>query len=543
MEPITNDSTHFDCSLYQYLKQGIDINPSAPVLAFMGQTMSGKAFLDNIADMAGFLALVGVKKGTVVTLVMPNLPSAIIAFYAINYLGARCSVLHPLTPPGAILREMRDHHSNTLLFFDKLFVRHAKELDAGGIRIVLLSASNYRAPIVRYAIKAYNHCTNRTIQRVARSLHHSVVYPYRRRAFSAPMVAGAGDDICLYLHSGGTTGVPKTVPVTHTMLNASSHAIAHLNEESKDGKEGMLMVLPIFHGFGIGVCMHASLAHGIRVIPVPAFKPRHIISVMRRYKVSIIAGVPTVYEKLLATGKLKGRVAKNLHNAYCGGDTLPVTLKERFDTAISKAGGECKLYQGYGMAECVAVACACSRFGVDIPGSIGTPLYGVEMCILDADGHMLADRQEGEIAIAGPTVMQGYLGEAESTAIQIIDGKRWLRTGDCGYRIGDVFYYAGRYKRMSIIAGVNVYHQQIEQIAGTYPGVRACAVTEYYRKGKVSLCLWLEAEDDGRLKEAVLSTLRSELTKYAVPRLVRILPELPRTKVGKVDYRTLEKEV
>ena len=536
-----NDTPDFDCSLYRYLVRGIEDTPQLKVLSFMGKHMRSQEFLSAIRHMAAYLRSVGVQEGDVVTLVMPNLPSAVVAFYAINYAGAIISVLHPLTPAAAILENMRSTGSRHLVCFDKLYPYQHPLLKDTDIHVTLLGAGTYYRGILRWIIDSYNGCTTGHLRHICgKECAKRVVHYYPSTAVE-PLAerAQSGERTVLYLHSGGTTGTPKSIIVTNRMLNSVSLGIIGLTHPLPPGSDTMLMVLPIFHGFGIGVCMHATLPHGIRVVTEPSFRPHHMAHIIRREKVTLLAGVPTMFEKLLATRRIVGRGYSQLRNAYCGGDILDQALKQRFDETMQSVGSPCRLYQGYGLAECVAVCSANSPLVGDISGSIGRPIRGVQMCILDENGQPAADGVRGEIAIAGDTVMQSYLQPADEV-FAVVDGVRWLKTGDCGYRKGDVFYYVGRFKRMSIIAGVNVYHQEVEKLASEVEGVVAAAVTERWHKGKCHLVLWLEADpEDTSLKGRVLAHLSSLLTRYAIPREIKIETQLPRTAVGKIDYRSL----
>ena len=513
-------------------------------LQFMFKSLTHGELDRATKRMAATLSAMGVAKGSVVTICMPNLPVAVAAIYAINYLGAVCSVLHPLTPPESVLQQMERLGSRVLLCFDKLFLHQYPVLTKGDVQILLLSAGEYFARPVAAVIQSVNKVRKSALKKAIAASPRAQVQVYDAGNAVTPVaqVKGRGEDVCMYLHSGGTTGIPKTIPITNTMMNAEANAVIHLTDVPEVGKTAMLMVLPIFHGFGIGVCLHAMLPYGVRVVLQASFDPKKSVSIIRKNKINLLVGVPTMYEKMLATGAFAGKNIATLQNAYCGGDAMSPELKTQFDALCREAGSRCRLYQGYGLTETVAVCCANSPHIQDKAGSIGKPVVGVEMCVMDEDGHRLGADQRGEICVSGLTVMGGYRDATPEGVLSRNEDKIWLHTGDCGYRDEEGYYhFVGRKKRMSIIAGVNVYHQEIEQLAYEVAGVEKAAVTEKRRNGKVTVKLWLTVhEGDGeRVKSAVADHLKRQLTKYCVPREIEVVDEMPVTPMGKVDYRKL----
>lgn len=539
-----HDPQDYDCSIYEYWQRGMDGLDDCEAVRFMFKALTHGAMRRATKHMAAKLASMGVGQGTVVTLCMPNLPVAVCTIYAINYLGAVCSVLHPLTPVESVLDQMKRNDSRLLLCFDKLFLHQSETMCTADIDVLLLSAGEYFNPLERAVIQAFNHVSKSALRAKIDASFRAKVHVYHSAETLAevPPVQGIGEDVCLYLHSGGTTGVPKTIPITNRMMNAEAFNVIHLTDTPDVGKTSMLMVLPIFHGFGIGVCLHGMLPFGVRVVLQASFDPKKSVRIIKQNHISLLVGVPTMFDKLLATGHFVGRNIRSLRNAYCGGDSMSPELKEHFDAACAKAGSPCKLYQGYGLTETVAVCCANNPHVPDRAGSIGRPVVGVEMCVMDEQGVPLADGERGEICVSGSSVMGGYLDSTPEGVLQSMQGKTWLHTGDCGYRDADGYYhFVGRKKRMSIIAGVNVYHQEIEQLAYAVEGVAAAAVTECKVKGKTCVKLWLVPAEGytGDLRPAVLDYLRRQLTKYCVPREVALVDEMPKTPMGKVDYRAL----
>lgn len=534
-----------DQTAYRYLRQGLENHADEPLLTFMGHSLSGRQIDGAIRHMAAFLATeLGVSAEDTVTLCMPNVPAGVIALYAINFLGAVASVLHPLTPATAIVDNMRMTGSRVLIAFDKLFAMQCAALGHADIRIALLGAGEYCHALTRFVRSAYNRCLPAKLRRLAADHGCAIwLYDWRKSYAFVPEGARHSKDDCLILHSGGTTGVAKSIVIGNKALNDSSRGIIGLTHDPVPRQESMLMVLPLFHAFGIGVCLHGVMPYGIRVVLVPAFRPRKIVRLMAAEHITYLAGVPAMYEKMLDTGLLKGRRFAGLINAYCGGDRLDDKLKLRFDRVMQQAGSVCRLYQGYGLTESVSVCCANSPHHPDKLGSIGQPMLGVEMCIMDEQGNTVPDMEHGEIGIAGDTLMSRYWDGDEQDVFWLKEGKRWLRTGDIGYRDEQgYFYFVGRKKRMSVISGVNVYHQEVELYALQVEGVAKAAAVERTVNGKTIVCLWVQAvagADKENVAQSIRQHLSAHMTKYCVPRYIGFVDSMPQTPMGKVDYQAL----
>ena len=487
-----------------------------PVLSFLGRHVKGRELLAYIADFAAFLVGHGVKRGDVVTLVLPNLPVSVVAFYAVSYLGGIISVLHPTTPREGILASMRKTGSKTVIAFDKLHY----DWQTDQAQVLLVGAGAFRDKLFAWGVDVHN--------RVGKC--RSPRYEWRGGYAPVPSVPQSGEDVCLYLPSGGTTGEPKTVVLTSRALNSSLPATVGINPEFVR-EECMLMALPLYHGFGIAVCMHAVLPCGVRVVPVAKFDPKRIARLLVKQKVTLIAGVPTLYARLLSVGAFDAR-GLVLRNAYVGGDRLDPAIKRDFDERMRALGLSCRLYEGWGLAEGVAVCTANSPRWGERSGSIGRPVQGVEVVVV-CEGRLAAPLEQGELAIGGDTLMQGYL-EGGETWIDL-DGKRYLATGDVGYYDEEGwFYFVGRTKRMTILAGINVYHQEVEREASAIEGVDECVVVERTQEGKPVLCLLYVGS---ATPDAVRAALSARLNRYQVPKTIEQVQSLPHNALGKVDYR------
>ena len=313
----------------------------------------------------------------------------------------------------------------------------------------------------------------------------------------------------------------------------------------------MLSVMPLFHGFGLGVGIHTPLINGGTCILVPQFTVKTYAKMIKKNKPTVIPGVPTLFEALLRTEGLEGVDLSFLQGVFCGGDSLSVELKKKVDAFLKEHNAKVQIREGYGTTECVTASCLTPR-DFFREGSIGIPYPDVYYQIVDPkDDSELPPDTEGEICISGPTVMKGYLNNAAETAATLRThayGRVWLHTGDVGTMDNDGFiYFKQRLKRLIIVSGINVYPSQVENTIDAHPDVLlSCAIgiPDPYKMHKVKAFVVLRpgVEPSEKIKEEILEHCRKNISKYAMPREIEFRTELPKTLVGKVAYRKLEEE-
>ncbi len=542
----------FNQSIIDYIKEGLKDAADIPLMSFQGIFIAKTRFYSDVDKFAGYLAAIGVKKGDSVAICLPNFPTAVVAFYAINKVGAVISVLHPLMPAKGLAEALDKTKTKVLLYFDRFYFKSRAELLEKNIKVILASATDYLKGIQLFGMNIYNRRNNRLLSELAEfcgenpsaELYRDIM---KKQYGDYSPVEVSGDDVCLYLPSGGTTGVPKTIEITNYSLNSIAAKIIKLTRDVRVGVDSMLMVLPIFHGFGIGVCMHTILAHGMRVVLVPAFNAKRINNIIRREKVTHLAGVPAMYDKLTKCSNFAGSHLKNIVNAYCGGDVLSEDIKQRYDEYVANCGGSSRLYQGYGLAEAISV-CSCNTSYGEKAGSIGRPLDGIRFKAVDPKNNDLGINTKGELCIAGDIIMKGYYGELQSDCISVDEeGVRWLNTGDYGYIDEEGYiYFAGRKKRIIIVSGINVFPFEIESEVNNLDEVSCSCAAAAIINGKVAIRLFLELNDGytltDELKAKIMLALRSKFMKYSIPKEI-IEQKLPRTPIGKIDYKKLNEEI
>lgn len=334
-----------------------------------------------------------------------------------------------------------------------------------------------------------------------------------------------------------------------TNANFNSVAVntkrAIVGEKARE-KDAMAMVLPMFHAFGLGVCVHTVLSGGVKSTLIPRYAPERIVHYLKQGHITMISGVPTMYRGLVDKKEFNCRSLKNLRFAFCGGDMLTDELKRDFDSVMAKRGSSCVLDNGFGLTEVTGVF-SVNKAGARREGSCGKPIgedYLIEA--FDDDGNMLERGGSGELCISSPTVMKGYLNDTEATEKTFLDydGKRWLKTGDLGFVDKDGFIFIQqRLKRIIKVSGVPVFPAEIERLVNTLKDVDECCAVgiEHKLKGKVIKLYVKSSAEPTKLKKTVKEFCRQKLDKWSCPKAVEVLPELPKTLMAKTDYRLLER--
>ncbi|MBR0445047.1 MAG: AMP-binding protein, partial [Clostridia bacterium] len=359
-----------------------------------------------------------------------------------------------------------------------------------------------------------------------------------------------GDDPAVILYSGGTTGTTKGIVLTNKNFNALSQQIVATNPMFRIG-DSMLAAMPLFHGFGLGVCIHSMLASGGRCILIPRFTAKSYAKQIVKYRCNFIAGVPTLYEALLRLPDMDGADLGSLKGVFSGGDSLSVELKRKLDRFLYAHNAVVQVREGYGTTETVT-ACCLTPPHMYKEGSIGVPFPDTYIKIVEpGTDRELPYGEEGEILLAGPTVMKEYMKHPEETAQTLRhheDGLTWVYTGDLGTMDDQGFiYFKGRAKRMIVTSGYNVYPGQIENILDAHEKVQmSCVigVPDPYKMQKVKAFVKLSADVPAteETKQELMEYCRRNIAKYAMPYDIEFKEDMPKTLVGKVAYRVLEEE-
>lgn len=454
------------------------------------------------ARVAGLLTAAGVQPGDRVGVMLGNTPDFAAVYYGVLRAGAMVVPMNPLLKAREVAYYLADSQAG-VLFVTQPF---AAEAHAG-------AASS-----------------NATVIEVGPSfLTELAAHP---RADT--VVDRDGSDTAVILYTSGTTGRPKGAELTHSNLirNAQVSVRTLLRLTPDDVVFGGL---PLFHSFGQTVALNSAIMAGASVTMLPRFDPAAALAVMAAHGVTILAAVPTMYTALAAAFEGSGFDPSKLRVCVSGGAALPVEVLHAFDKAYG-----CSILEGYGLSETSPVACFNHPDAVRKPGSIGTPVEGVQMRVLDPEGHQVPQGEVGEIAIKGHNVMKGYWQRPEATETAIVDG--WFRTGDLGRVDEDGYYFiVDRKKDLIIRGGYNVYPREIEEVLYEHPAIAEAAVL-----GVPHDSLGEEIAAVVALKDGVTATadeirdfVKRQVAAYKYPRSVWIVDELPKGPTGKILKRAI----
>ena len=536
-------------SLYEAVLQSAKKYPNAMAIYYKGTRISFRDFIKKVDRTADILVnQLNIKRNDVVLVAQPNIPEALILIYAINKIGAICNSVHPFTPFNQLKNIFRQTKSKVAFVFEQ---RVAKEVDKYRDFADKIYVTRVEDSLPIFKKWAYHTFMNRAIRKKLGRYqgkfkgfkYFKDLKPTEKEALT---VSNKSEEVSLLLHSGSTTGDPKTICLCDHNLNYfSDQALDILCMEAKDvEKKTFLSFLPSFHGFGFCVTMHAPLTICCGVILMPKFNAVEVSKLIKKFKIVCTGAVPTALETLLKCHKfVNSKHLKNMGVIYCGGDSMSISLEERFNKVMIDGGSSCRVFEGYGLTEGVGAECV-NTFKHHKSGSIGYPIRGVEFKIMDENGNDLGISNVGEICIKSEMTMVGYLNNEEATKKAVVDG--WLHTGDLGHIDEDGFiFFDQRIKRVVKVSGVGVFPSEIEKLVETVPGVsEVCAIRIPDPKLISAIKVFVVAKyfDEEGMKNEIIETCRKYLIRWAVPKEVEFVKELPRTLLGKVDFKKLQEE-
>ncbi len=537
-----------DCSIYEVIANSKKKYGSGIAVNYYGRKMNYSCLLKSIDKCAAALHSLNVGRGDHISVILPNIPQAVILFYASNRIGAICDMIHPLSSVHELENYIRQSEARIVFAFEALapnigFISQFVE------KVFIVSASESLPALSKLGYKIRTKTKNsmpegfETYRDFIAHADKAAVKQVKDIEFSKP------DEPCAVLYTGGTTGKPKGVLLSSRNFNASADEAIDSCGCLKAGDK-MLEILPVFHGFGLGVGVHTVLMFGGTTILMPTFKMKSIDALINRYKPEILAGVPAIFGAMIAG------VSKNCDMSFVklvisGGDRLPNDIMRSFNELLVSHGSRTTIRQGYGLTECLSGVCLVPEHCAK-DNCIGSVYKDTRFRIVGIDSNEeLVNGESGEILICGPAVMLGYLNEPEESdnALERDNyGNVWLHTGDCGH-IGDdgLVYFDSRIKRMIISNGYNIYPGVLEDVISAHESVLECCVTGIpdRMRGEIVKAFIVfdysvikRGEEDEALK-SIKNDLKLSVSKYQLPRSYMILEELPRTAIGKIDAEAL----
>ena len=539
-----------DCSMVDMVIQSAEKWPDNTAYSYYGHKVTYKNFVKKIEKTARALKNYGVKEGDRVTICMPNTPEGITMVYAVNMVGAVCNMVHPLSSEKELEYYIKVAESKYVLVIDAVFDKIYRLRDTAQLeRIIVVRPSDGLGFLKK---KLYN---TLHIKKVKLPANDSRVVLWEDFIANSYFYQGnyheerGSSDLAVIMYSGGTTGAPKAVMLSNLNINAESICDTTMIRQCIPGAT-VLSILPLFHCFGLGVCIHTPLSKGMGCILIPAFSHKQFADMIKKNSPNFIVGVPTLFEALINT-KLKKNDLESVTAVICGGDALNQTLRDKVNEFLKSHGSNAKIRVGYGLTEGSGAVCL-SPENTFADGIIGVPFPDMGFKIIKNDTFKeLPVGEEGEICISGPLVMMGYLGDDAETAQTLRlhdDGKIWLHTGDLG-RLGDdgLIYFAQRLKRMIISSGYNIYPTHLESIINSHEGVLTSTVIgiDHPYKGQVPkafIVLKPGYKAGKKVEKEIRALLERNVPIYALPTAYEFRDKLPQTLVGKVAFKKLEAE-
>ena len=527
-------------NLPQLLLQAAQKSPQSPALAFLGRTLTYGVLAEQTARLAQALLNLGVAPVERVALLFPNCPQLVMAYHAALRLGAVVVPLNPLLSPKELNYQLTDSGARHLAVLDHLLPKVEKTRAKANLAQVIVTGLADYLPWPGnwlYPLKARR-------QGLASGFKPGPgLLAWRDLLKSQPLAAHPlpeSRDVAVLLYTGGTTGVPKAAALTHGNLLANVAQISAWLHQVRYGEERLVAVLPFSHSFGLTACLNWPISQGATIIVLPRFEIQMFFKAVKKHRPTMLPGVPTLFVALINHPEISRYDLTSLWACISGSAPLPLEVRDRFESLTN-----CRILEGYGLTEAGPVTHINPIEGRRPPGSIGLPLPGTAVRIMDQETGVMdvPPGEVGELVLKGPQVMQGYWQKGEETDLALREG--WLYTGDLARMEEDgYFYIVERKKDMIISGGYNIYPLEVEEVLYQHPGVKeavALGWPDAYR-GEVVKVVIVPQDGAPMTAEDIQAFCQSQLAIYKVPKIVEFRRELPKSQVGKVLRRALREE-
>ena len=524
--------------VYALLEQSAARYPQHGALEFFGRNYSYRQLKDLVDKAAGGLAREGVTRGTRVGIFMPNCPQFVIAYYAILKAGGTVVNFNPLYSEREIEHQIRDAEVEIMITVNLKITCQKLPPFLGTTTLKKIIVADFPQGMGLVMRALFTAAKGKDLASIPEDAAH---VPFRRLLaappLSAPPAIMPDNDVAVLQYTGGTTGVPKGAVLTHSNLYINTQQSSRWMVGLEPGRERMLAVLPFFHVFAMTVAMNLAIANGFAIIIHPRFELKRVLRDIQAKKITLMPGVSTLFAAISNHQKVSEYDLSSIKMCISGGGPLPLEVKARFEQLTG-----CVIAEGYGLTEASPVTCCTPLFGINKPGSIGLPLPGTVMEIIDKDDKTtpLPVGEVGEVTITGPQVMAGYLSKPAETEAVLRGGR--LFTGDLGTMDADGYFtIVDRLKEMIIVGGYNVYPRNVEEVLYLHPEVAEAAVLGLDDKlrGQMIKAYVVRRPGSGLTAAALKEFMRERISAYAVPHAFEFRDTLPKSMIGKILKKEL----
>ncbi|WP_034384397.1 long-chain fatty acid--CoA ligase [Deinococcus sp. YIM 77859] len=544
-EGVPHSFTPTNDTLPDLLRRTAEQFPERTALSFIGANTSYRALWQDVGHFAAALQRIGVRPGERVSVMLPNCPQFVVAFFGALLAGATVVNTSPLYVPSELEHQLKDSGSETLILLDAFYPRYQQVASRVPVQRVIVTGIQDALPFpknVLYPLKARREGNWVNVKA------GGSVYSYRtllRRSPSAPQaVTLRPDDVALLQYTGGTTGVPKGAMLTHRNLVANAEQCRAWMTGLRPGQEVTLAAIPFFHVYGMTVGMNLSMLTGATLVLVPNARDiKMVLTQIQASGATLFPGVPTLYNAINNHPDTPNYDLTTIRACISGSAPLPLETARRF----RQITGGANLVEGYGLTESSPVTHVNPIFGDQREGSIGLPIPGVDAMIAGENGEPLPPGEIGELWVSGPNVMKGYWERPDETAkvLREADGQTWLLTGDMAVMDEDGYFrIVDRKKDLIIAGGYNIYPREVEEVLYAHPAVleaAAVGLPDAYRGETVHAVVALKPGMTATEAE-LIAHCRAHLSPYKVPRSVEFRSELPKSAALKVLRRQLAEE-
>ncbi|QPC47167.1 AMP-binding protein [Mangrovibacillus cuniculi] len=526
--------------VHTYLTEAAELYGDKVAVHFMGFEMTYKELHQQALQCGRALVDSGIKQGDRVAIMLPNCPQSIISYYGILYAGGIVVQMNPLYVEREIEYQLKDAGAKAIITLDILYPRVMSVKAQTDVKQVIVTGIKDYLPFPKNMLYPF-------VQKKQYGIVVKVTHGEESKVWKTFLKEGKGElpkldlnfeeDLALLQYTGGTTGFPKGVMLTHKNLVANASMCDAWLYKCKKGEEVVLGLLPFFHVYGMTAVLILSVMQGYKMVLLPKFDPETTLKTIQKQRATLFPGAPTIYIGLLNHPNLKEYDITSVHSGISGSAPLPVEIQEQFEKVIDG-----RLVEGYGLTETSPVTHSNFLWGDNRrKGSIGVPWPSTDAQIWSLGGtEVLQPKEIGEIVVSGPQVMKGYWNRQEETDAVLFDG--WLRTGDIGYMDEDGFFYVvDRKKDMIIAGGYNIYPREIEEILYEHESVQevvVAGVPDPYR-GETVKAYVVVKKGHSVTEQDLDAFTRKMLAAYKVPRIYEFREELPKTAVGKILRRVL----